>query len=268
MKSGKRPAKHRIRRIDEYASVIGSDGFHKFIDSIPNQPAAMLKTLMILLEYRLKTGVTGKRFLECVDRCKRGLHFTMEIPEEELSAIYAKSKVDSYDPFMAAHEYILENYFVNFAFQTLFPLGQQMSTYGKSASLVPRTIFTEYMPLTLRYALLKSLLVGMAGCTQEPFGTQEVLKLIQSFDKNVGRDIPYLQRLLQFLTRIRCSISPAPRCSSKTEHSLAKVTGTPQAEEIETIDDTSIAIFEKNLIKFLTWSRLQVVRYKQYFDPK
>lgn len=192
------PTAEVLRLIREYTQVIDTDGFRKFIGSIPDRPAAMLKTLMILLEYRLKTGVTGRRFLECVDRCTQGLHFTMEVPEEELSGAYAAIKAGRYDPFMAEHEYILENYFVNSAFQSLFPFGTQMSTYRKNVTFVPRTIFTEYMLLTMQYAMIKSLLVGMAGYDQEPFETQQVLTLIQSFDKNVGRDLPYLQRLLQF----------------------------------------------------------------------
>lgn len=184
--------------INEYTRLIDTDGFHKFIGSIPDQPAAMLKTLMILLEYRLKTGVTGERFLECVDRCKQGLHFTVEIPDEELSTAYAEIKAARYDPFMVEHEYILENYFVNAVFQSLFPFGRQMNTYMKKVFIVPRTIFTEYILLTLQYAMIKNLLVGMAGYHQESLGTPQVLRLVQSFDKNIGRDVAYLQRLLKF----------------------------------------------------------------------
>lgn len=192
------PKAEVLRLVEEYRQAVDADGFHPFLGSIPNRPAAMLKTLLLLLEYRLKTGVTGRRLLECVDRCKQGLRFTMEMPEEELSAVYAEIEAGRYGSFMAEHEYILENYFVNTAFRSLFPFGQQMSAYIKSVTLVPRTVFTEYMLLALQYAMLKGLLVGMAGDAQEPFGAREVLKLIQSFDKNISRDVPYLQRLLQF----------------------------------------------------------------------
>ncbi|WP_156995895.1 hypothetical protein [Paenibacillus stellifer] len=40
---------------------------------------------------------------------------------------------------------------------------------------------------------------SMAGYFKEQFDEQQVLKLIQSFDKSISHDIPYLQKLLQFL---------------------------------------------------------------------
>ncbi|MDD9149659.1 MULTISPECIES: flagellin lysine-N-methylase [unclassified Sporolactobacillus] len=193
-----RPKDEMIQLIYEYTRLVTNFGFNQFIDSIPKQPASMLKTLMILLEYRLKTGVPGQRFSECIDQCKQGLHFTMEMSDHVLHETFATIKTGCYDPFMAQHEYIFENYFVNYCFKTLFPFGKQKSIYKKDIFVVPETMFTEYMLLTLHYALIKNLLVGMAGYYRDQFGTQQVLTLIQSFDKNIGHDAAYLQRLLQF----------------------------------------------------------------------
>jgi len=192
------PKAEILRLINEYAQIVDSYGFNKFIGSIPNQPAALLKVLITLIEYRLKTEVTNKRFLECFDEFRYGLHYSNETPEEDLTVVYAKVKTDYYDRYMAQHEYILENYFVNYIFKTLFPFGPQRSIYSQDIFTVPETVFTEYMLLTLHYAIIKNLLVGIAGYYKEQFETRQVLKLIQSFEKNIGHDIPYLQRLLKF----------------------------------------------------------------------
>jgi lysine-N-methylase len=93
---------------------------------------------------------------------------------------------------------VLENYFVNYVFKTLFPLGPQKCSYKKRLYMHPKSIFEEYMLLVIQYAMMKSLLVGMAGYWGEGFGTNHALKLIQSFAKNVDHDISYQQRILQF----------------------------------------------------------------------
>lgn len=187
-----------LRLIKEYTQVIDAYGFNKFIGSIPKQPASLLKVLITLIEYRLKTEVTNKRFLECFDEFRQGLHYTNEIPEEDLIEAYSEAKIIYYDCFMQENEYILENYFVNYVFKALFPFGQQVSIYSQDIFAVQKTVFTEYILLTLHYAMIKNLLVGIAGYYKEQFETQQVLKLIQSFEKNIGHDVPYLQRLLKF----------------------------------------------------------------------
>jgi len=189
-----------LQLIDDYTHLIDCFGFNKFINSIPNQPAAMLKTLMSLLEYRLKTGVTGNRFLECIGQFKHGLHYTDEIQDETLTFEYRDIKMNYYDSFMKQYEYIFENYFVNYVFKELFPFGQQTSIHDKSIFTVQKTIFIEYILMVLHYTMIKNLLIGMAGYHKNQFGTQQVLKLIQSYDKNINHDIPYLQRLLQFFS--------------------------------------------------------------------
>jgi len=184
--------------IQEYVHLLDSCSFHTFIASIPTQPAAMLRTLVNLLAYRLKTGVTGNRFVACMDQFKKGLHYTNELPDEVLANRYQEVRLHYYDNYMQQHKYIFENYFVNYAFKTLFPFANQTSMYSEDIFTVQKTVFTEYMLLVLRYAMLKNLLVGMAGYYEEQFATEHALQLIQSFDKNIGHDIPYLQKLLQF----------------------------------------------------------------------
>jgi hypothetical protein len=193
-----RPKDEIIQLIGEYTHLIDAFGFSKFIGSIPEQPASLLNVLINLMEFRLKTGVKGQRFLECFEQFREGLHYTDATAPEELADSYTRVKSGHYDPFMQQYEYILENYFVNYVFKALFPFSQQVSIYQKDVFLVPRTIFTEYIILVLHYAMIKNLLIGTAGYYQEQFGTQQVLKLIQSFDKNIGRDVPYHQKLLKF----------------------------------------------------------------------
>lgn len=187
-----------IHLINDYTHLIDNYGFSKFISSIPNQPTALLKTLIPLIEYRLKTNETSNRFFECVDQFKQGLNYTNQISDEVLADSYMKVKFNYYDNFIKQYEYIFENYFVNYVYKTIFPFGQETSIYKKDIFTVSQTVFTEYMLLTIHYAMIKNLLVGISGYNKDKFVTQHVIKLIQSFDKNIGKDVPYLQRILKF----------------------------------------------------------------------
>lgn len=188
-----------LQLVHEYTDLLDTFGFREFFASIPTQPAAMLKTLMILIEYRLKTGVAGKRFLECIDQFKQGLRYTSEMPDGVIADNYQEMQSKYYDNYMQQHGHIFENYFVNYVFKTIFPFGPQTRIHGEEIFTVNKTVFTEYMLLALHYSMIKNILVGMAGYFKEQFDEQQVLKLIQSFDKSISHDIPYLQKLLQFL---------------------------------------------------------------------
>ncbi|QHI70992.1 flagellin lysine-N-methylase [Aminipila terrae] len=187
-----------LQLINDYSHLINTKGFYKFISSIPRQPAALLKVITLLLEYQLKTGAAGNRFAECLEQFKKGLNYTNDISEEDVNISYTKVKNSYYTPYMKQHEYILENYFVNEVFKGLFPFGTQTSIFKKNIFPIEKTVLTEYMLLTTQFAIIRNLLVGIAGYYKEQFGINQVLELIQTFAKNIGHDIPYQQRLLQF----------------------------------------------------------------------
>ena len=184
--------------LNRYKCRIRENDFESVIKTIPLQPAALLKVLMILIEYRLKTGITGKRFCDCFAESKEGLRYLPDITDNELAIRYSHAKSCYYDHFMSRHEFIYENYFVNYLFKTLFPFGPQQSPFPKEMYMVPKGIFIEYFLLVFHYAMIKNLLIGISGFYKNDFGEEQIIRLIQSFDKNIGRDIPYLQRMLQF----------------------------------------------------------------------
>lgn len=186
--------------INDYRSLVHNGGFNAFIDSIPDYPSAQLKTLVILLEYRIKTDATGSRFLECFEQFKQGLRFESDMPDGILAETYKEAKKRHFDPYIVDHEFILENYFVNYVFREFFPFGQLLNRRDHESSERATAVFTEFFSLAIRYAMVKNLLVGMSGCLQAGFGTDHVIKLIQSFEKNVGSDVPYQQKLLQFFS--------------------------------------------------------------------
>ena len=97
---------------------------------------------------------------------------------------------------MAEHEYILENYLVNYVFKNLFPLSGE------------KRIFDNYVMLIVHYAMIKLLLIGMAGYHKENFSVDHVLKLIQSFAKTIEHNNAYLKNVSDLLRANKFNTMP------------------------------------------------------------
>ena len=108
-------------------------------------------------DQRIFTGVNSQRFLQCFAEFLNGIAYTAESQKEENGQRYTAAATDYYQPFMAEHAYIMENYLVNYAFKNLFPLSGE------------KHIFDNYVMLIVHYAMIKLLLIGMAGFHKENF---------------------------------------------------------------------------------------------------
>ncbi|RJQ40797.1 MAG: lysine-N-methylase [Nitrospiraceae bacterium] len=142
--------------------------------------------LTSLLDTRLKTGSLTKRYLQCFEEFLYGIHYSPETKAEEIVQYYEEAYIQFYQPFMNKHDYILENYLVNYVFKNLFPFNSANS------------VFDEYVMMVLHYSIIKLLLIGLSG-HHKGLNTELALKLIQSFSKTFEHDTTYLQSILKAL---------------------------------------------------------------------
>ena len=145
---------------------------------------------------RIFTGVNSQRFLQCFTEFLHGIAYTAEAKKEEIGKRYAAAAADYYQPFIAEHEYLLENYLVNYVFKNLFPLSGE------------KHIFDNYVMLIVHYAMIKLLLIGMAGFHKENFSVDHVLKLIQSFAKTIEHNNAYLKNVSDLLKANKFNTMP------------------------------------------------------------
>lgn len=173
--------------IDIYTNGLEHDIFRTELDSIPNQLTIQMELMKELADERIFAGVNSQRFMDCFGEFLHGIQYTAEATKEEIGVRYAEAYDKYYQPFMAQHEYILENYLVNFMFKNLFPVNGE------------KHIFDNYVLLIVHYAMIKMLLIGMAGFHKENFGTDQVIKLIQSFAKVIEHNNAYLKEAFKIL---------------------------------------------------------------------
>ncbi len=173
--------------IGTYLNRLEQGVYRQELTAIPDKMTIQMELMKELVEQRLFTGVNSQRFLECCGKFLQGIQYTADSKIEESGERYAAAYEKYYKPFMARHEYILENYLVNFAFKNLFPIQGE------------KHIFDNYIRLIINYAMIKMLLIGLAGYYQENFGFDQVVELIQSFAKVIEHNDNFMRQVFQLL---------------------------------------------------------------------
>jgi lysine-N-methylase len=153
-----------------------------------------LQAMKILIDHRLQGEFVSNQFLDCISEFMQGLCFTEGASLEVAIMQYAEVYSAYYQPFMEKHEYILENYLVNYVFKNLFPFGPQKSIFFEQ-----RSIYAEYTLLALHYSMIKTLLIGIAGYHRNDFSAKHAVKLIQTFAKTIEHNLPYHKQAVQFI---------------------------------------------------------------------
>src|SRR5579883_1030453 len=180
--------------IASFSQHIQAHLFEETLQNVALQPALQVTFLIKSVEHRISSDYTGPRFLDCYRQFLEGIGYAPGTSTEQLGANYAEACERYYAPFIASHEYVFENYLVNYVFRSLFPFGPQKSLYFEQ-----KTIFTEFLLLAIHYSLLRSLLIGMAGYHKKNLSLDHVIVLFQSFAKAIEHSLPYLKQVRQSL---------------------------------------------------------------------
>ncbi|MEW9702576.1 flagellin lysine-N-methylase [Paenibacillus sp. SI8] len=175
--------------IETYTNIINDGSLREQLNDIPVNYSIQIKLMIEIIEERLNSGgINTPRYLECLQEMIQGLKYDENATVEECTEYYKKSFDMYFVPFMKEHEYILENYLVNYVYMNFFPIGNYDS------------VFEEYVMLAVHYAMIKLHLIGISGLHQG-LNTEHVIKLIQSFTKVLSHDQQFLQNLIRLLKK-------------------------------------------------------------------
>jgi lysine-N-methylase len=172
--------------IASLTAMIEDGSVKKAISNIPIQNTIQMELLKEIADKRYFLGVNNNRYLECFGEFLNGVYYTVECAIEEIGQRYHESWKKYYEPYMENHEYILENYMVNYIFKNLFPFTGE------------KTLFDAYMMLVIHYSLIKLHLIGMAGY-HKGLTDELVVKLVQSFAKTVEHNQKYLNEIADLM---------------------------------------------------------------------
>lgn len=169
--------------------LLDANAFKEVLSDIPTSNHFQVQLAKELIQMRLTQGTPSIRFLQCIQAFAKGLNLSDKSTHEELNKRYEEAYRLYYLPYISKNEYIFENYLVNYVFKNLFPFAS-----GKR-------VFEEFILMIVHFALMKLLLIGMAGYHKDNINSEHVLTLIQSFSKNVEHNQLYLRESLESLKK-------------------------------------------------------------------
>jgi lysine-N-methylase len=186
--------------LEGYRDAIARNLFDESLGQLQPRPAAQLETVVELIVSRISSDFTSLRFRECYRDFMHGLEWTPESTMEDIGLRHASAYSQYYAPFMSQHEYMLEQYLVNYAHGKLFPFGPQETSQNLSVEKVINTIGKQYMLMALNYAIIKSVLIGVAAFQKTNFGADHVIKTVQSCAKTFEHSVAFPARALEILS--------------------------------------------------------------------
>ena len=183
-----------ILELLEYFRVkIQSRDFCDAMRSYTTDIETQLQVVKIFIEHRLGGAFVGDRFKECVRDFHCGIGLENNAPLELVDGKYLNACNTFYNSFMEKNEHILENYLVNYAFKNIFPFGSLRHGHETNG------LYTEYVVIVIHYFMIKTLLIGMAGCYKSQFGCEHVVKLVQAYSKTFEHDFLFHQQAVTFI---------------------------------------------------------------------
>ena len=155
--------------------------------------------ILELIVGRIGSDYTPPRFLKCYEEFMHGIEWTAESSMDDIGRNYASAFLRYYTPFMSRHEHMLEHYLVNYVHRTLFPLGPQESNRDLSVHHVANTIRDQCLLMLVHYAIVQTMLIGLAGFHKAQFDAGHAIKVIQSSSKTFEHSLTFPPRALQSL---------------------------------------------------------------------
>ncbi len=153
------------------------------------RPDLGMQLEMVLRLVNLRSGhlLAGPRLVEYLGAFVEGIDSRPGVPLEIQMRRYQTAYRDSYAPFFARHPHILENYLLNQMFRGLFPFGDQM--FQPSAKPEFAKAFAS---MAAQFALIKGLLIGIAGFHGERFSADHVVAAVQVVSRHFEHSPQFL----------------------------------------------------------------------------
>jgi lysine-N-methylase len=188
----------------DFEATVASGHLEATIDTLPEDYARQLDLVLLLAGTMLHRSYIRPRFVECIQAFTQGIGNGPGATLESLTAGYRRAHDRYYAPFFQKHPYILENYLVNTIFRCRFPFGRDWMQTGAALSTRSTLSMTrESTLLTAQFALMKGLLIGVAGFEREQFSAGHVVHAVQAASKHFEHHTEFLTEAYALLVEKR-----------------------------------------------------------------
>jgi lysine-N-methylase len=157
------------------------------METIQADLALQLGIVLGLIAQRVHNNFVSPRLHEVLGTFAKGVGHSRNASIENQAAGYANAYTQFYEPFFCRHPHILENYLVNAVLRELFPFGQKL--FAPLAEPEPSRAFAM---LAIQFALIKGLLIGVAGARGRKFCSADVIRTVQTVSKHFEHNQQFL----------------------------------------------------------------------------
>ena len=166
--------------IQNYRRILVSDWLDANLEGMPAQPRLRLDVIISLSMERARDTTYRQRFRETFWSFIEGIGSPAGSPSGDDIQRFLDAEEKYHRPFFESRPFILENYLLNYMFQNLFPFGRE-----GSSDFTPRSIFDEYILMTIQFSWINTLLIGITANCREAFAEEHVVRTVQSFTRAI-----------------------------------------------------------------------------------
>ena len=172
-----------------FSRAVAAGGLCASMETIPADLPLQLKIVILLIAQRINNVGISPKLRPVLSLFMEGVGHSRKASMDSQVARYANAYARFYDPFFRQHQHILENYLINAVLRELFPFGQKL--FDPQAIPQPARAFTE---IAIQFALVKGLLIGVAGARELEFCSEDVIQTVQTTFKHFEHNLQFLPR--------------------------------------------------------------------------
>lgn len=166
--------------LDDFTAALQAGSLGDSMALIAPDLSMQLTMVLSLVEHHLQQlPIRSARLKETIQAFVQGISHGGDLPFPSLVANYEAAYGEVYEPFFRKHAQILENYLVNQVFRTMFPFGEDLDRPDRT----PR-IARCYAKLVTQFALIKAMLIGVAGHYGSAFRSKHVVQTVQTVTRH------------------------------------------------------------------------------------
>ena len=160
---------------DNFAGAVARRGLCAAMNAIPADLPLQLEIVLRLIAQRVNQAPLRPRLRAVLEDFMRGVGHSRQAPLADQAARYGDAYARYYAPFFRRHPQMLENYLLNLVLRDGFPFG--LTPDGAQAPPQPERAFAK---LALQFALVKGLLIGVAGARRRQFSAADAIRTVQA----------------------------------------------------------------------------------------
>jgi len=178
----------------DFSAAIAAGSLRASMDTIPADHNLQLDILISLINLRVGKAGIAPRLHKILHAFGQGIgHLPGASPQSQIER-YIHAYQNYAAPFFQKYPHFLENFLINEVHRTLFPFDNNLFVLGTTPE--PARAFAR---LATHFALMKGLLIGVAGFHKEEFTPEIAIEAVQSAYRHFEHNAEFLDLSHQLL---------------------------------------------------------------------